>query len=135
MTGSEKRLAALQRIQGYVCKDRQQSYGDAEDNFRTIAEYWNIYLRGKSGITCDLLKSADVAAMMALMKIARLHTSPEKLDNWDDLAGYAVCGAGIMDKGEKAKLEDIPIKKVLQVDCKICGTSKEHGSTCPNCSK
>jgi hypothetical protein len=39
----------------------------------------------------------DVAAMMALLKVSRMKTSPEHLDNWDDLAGYAICGAGLVE--------------------------------------
>jgi hypothetical protein len=42
-----------------------------------------------------ILKPADVAQMMALMKIARLENDPSHLDSWTDLAGYAACGAEI----------------------------------------
>jgi hypothetical protein len=37
--------------------------------------------------------TADVAAMLALLKIARLQQSPNHRDSWVDLAGYAACGA------------------------------------------
>lgn len=90
-TGTERRRAALKRVEGYVCADRQNSYGDAEDNFAVIAAYWSTY----SGVEFTPI---DVAAMMALIKVARLKTSPTKLDNWDDLAGYAICGSGIAEK-------------------------------------
>ena len=103
MTGTERRKAALDRVASYVCKDRQQSYGDAEDNFAVIAAYWNVYLGTDKLDVNDKarLKPHDVAAMMALMKVARIHNSPWKLDNWDDLAGYAVCGSGIAQKMEE----------------------------------
>lgn len=35
----------------------------------------------------------NVAAMMALLKIARTKANPAYLDSWVDLAGYAACGA------------------------------------------
>lgn len=89
-TGTELRRAAMKRIEGYVCKDRQATHGDAEDNFRQIAEYWSLYKGTK-------FTPLDVAAMMALVKVARMATSPNHIDNWDDLAGYAVCGAGIVE--------------------------------------
>lgn len=96
-SGTELRRAALKRIEGYVCKDRQATHGDAEDNFRQIAAYWALY-KGTS------FSPGDVAAMMALVKIARMATSPNHLDNWDDLAGYAVCGAGIVDRQNKTTI-------------------------------
>lgn len=98
-SGTELRRAALKRIEGYVCKDRQATHGDAEDNFRQIAAYWALY----KGMP---FSPGDVAAMMALVKIARMATSPNHLDNWDDLAGYAVCGAGIVDRRNQAARQE-----------------------------
>ena len=37
----------------------------------------------------------DVAAMMILLKVARLATSPDKWDNWVDIAGYAALGGEV----------------------------------------
>jgi hypothetical protein len=90
-SGTELRRAALKRVEGYVCKDRQATHGDAEDNFNTIARLWSAYKGAE-------FNALDVAAMMALVKVARMKTSPHHLDNWDDLAGYAICGAGIVEK-------------------------------------
>ena len=39
-----------------------------------------------------VIEADDVAAMMALLKIARIATGTAKADNWVDLAGYAACG-------------------------------------------
>ena len=41
-----------------VCTDRNQQYGEPEDNFRVIAELWNVYIRkrcvgGRGGCMCD----------------------------------------------------------------------------------
>lgn len=76
-----------------VLKDRNQTCGDPEDNFRHIAMLWNNWLamRKSSGP----LTPTDVAIMMTLMKVARLVSSPEKADHWIDIAGYAACGGGI----------------------------------------
>jgi hypothetical protein len=101
-TGTELRRRALARVSSYVCKDRQATHGDAEDNFRQIAAYWALY-KGTP------FTPGDVAAMMALVKIARMATSPNHLDNWDDLAGYAICGAGIADKNNQVTGVPIPL--------------------------
>lgn len=110
-TGTELRRAALERVKGYVCKDRQATHGDAEDNFRQIAAYWALY-KGYP------FTPGDVAAMMALVKIARMKTSPDYVDNWDDLAGYAICGAGL---AEAKRLREVPEKPVTSDwTCSIC---------------
>ena len=41
------------------------------------------------------LKPKDVAAMLAMLKIARIASGNAKEDNWVDLAGYAACGGEI----------------------------------------
>lgn len=68
-----------------VLSDRNKAYGDPEDNFLDIAELWAAYKKVS-------FTRADVAAMMALMKIARLRTNPIHEDSWIDVAGYAACG-------------------------------------------
>ena len=59
-----------------VCGQREQDYGSPEDSFN----------------------SYDVAVMMALLKVARLSNSPNHMDSWVDLAGYAACGGEIAGK-------------------------------------
>jgi len=81
------RKECLETAMGYVCGDRAADYGTVEDNFGTIAEFWSTYLGHK-------VQARDVAAMMALMKIARVK-SGKKNDNWVDLAGYGACGAEV----------------------------------------
>jgi len=75
-----------------VCGQREQDYGSPEDNFNTIALMWEAYL-GFKGITAK-----DVAAMMALLKIARIFTGTATDDSFIDLAGYAACGGEIAAK-------------------------------------
>ena len=89
------REETLEKAKTCVCGDRHESYGTAEQNFGRIAELWTAYW-GRDEV---VFTKADVAAMMALMKIARIaayeryEASKYNDDNWVDLAGYAACGA------------------------------------------
>lgn len=78
-----------------VCGDREQDYGSPEANFERIGFLWSIYL---SGNLHNLLKPEDVAAMLALLKIARIASGHAKADNWVDLAGYAACGGELQGR-------------------------------------
>ena len=72
-----------------VVGDREEDYGSPEQNFDRIAALCSIYL-GIADITAK-----DVAAMLALLNIARIASGHAKRDNWVDLAGYAACGGEI----------------------------------------
>lgn len=85
-----KRTEILDTAREYVTKDRAATHGDAEDNFRRIAELWSAYLEPEATIS-----ATDVAAMMALLKIARISSNDSNPDNWIDIAGYAACGGEI----------------------------------------
>ena len=74
-----------------VCGDREQDYGSPERNFQTIANLWEDYLAAKGHGAVEIAPT-DVAAMLALLKIARIASGHAKDDNWIDLAGYAACG-------------------------------------------
>jgi hypothetical protein len=89
------RADILHAAEKCVCGQREQDYGTPEDNFETIAELWETYLRRAcvdeaGGVYID---ANDVAMMMALLKIARIAAGGGKTDSWIDLAGYAACGA------------------------------------------
>ena len=92
-----KRPEILEAAAKCVCGDREQDYGSPENNFFTIARMWSAYLSAlptdENGDRC--LKPKDVAAMLALLKIARIASGNAKEDNWVDLAGYAACGGEI----------------------------------------
>lgn len=89
-------MAAAERC---VCGDREQDYGSPENNFQTIANLWNDYLNGTGGEEHYFIGAKDVAAMLALLKIARIASGHAKEDNWVDLAGYAACGGEIESGG------------------------------------
>lgn len=80
----------LQTAYDAVNGSRHEDYGSAENNFKVIAKFWNTYLNLE-----NVIDAKDVAAMMALLKIARISSGHGKSDNWVDLAGYAACGGEI----------------------------------------
>ena len=82
------RKEVLETAQKCVLGDREQDYGSPESNFQIIANFWTIYLGHP-------VAPKDVAAMLSLLKIARIATGHAKADNWVDLAGYAACGGEI----------------------------------------
>jgi hypothetical protein len=89
------RADILHAAEKCVCGQREQDYGTPEDNFETIAELWETYLRRAcvdeaGGVYID---ATDVAMMMALLKIARIAGGSGTRDSFIDLAGYAACGA------------------------------------------
>ncbi len=86
------RKECLESAAKAVLTDRSQQYGEPEDSFRMIARLWSVYLD-------YAVRPCDVAAMMALLKIARLGENPLHADSWVDLAGYAACGAECVEKG------------------------------------
>ena len=86
------RAAVLDTAKDYVTRDRAADHGDMEDNFRTIASYWNTHL----GI--DFIEPQDVAVMMTLLKIARIKQNEKHIDNWVDACGYMACGGEIVSK-------------------------------------
>lgn len=79
-------------------QDAEHDYGKPENNFETIADLWNTYLKALDhqllDCECLELEARDVAAMMILLKIARAANST-KADHWVDIAGYAACGGEI----------------------------------------
>jgi len=96
------RKECLDKAAGCVLQDRASQYGGPEDSFGMIANFWSVYLGRK-------VYPADVAAMMALLKVARLRANPGRDDSWVDLAGYAACGAECRQKFEtemKKTVED-----------------------------
>ena len=79
-----------------VCGDRNEQYGEPEDSFRAIAEFWETYVREVCVSTgADVcIQAEDVAMMMVLLKVARTF-SGTKADTYIDIAGYAACAGEI----------------------------------------
>lgn len=88
---------AIQLING----DRNDSYGDPVDDFKTTASLWQTYLsRTISARGRLVLMPHDIAVMMDLLKIARISWSPEKRDHWADLGGYTGLGWDCVQRQE-----------------------------------
>ena len=75
-----------------IAGQRQDDYGDARQSFDRIAALWSAY-------TGSRITAADVASMMVLLKASRARTSPEKIDSWLDMAGYAALAAEMVSDG------------------------------------
>lgn len=102
------RTECLDAAKTYICTDRNNQYGEPENNFSVIARLWEVYLREqirkvaqpteRKGIVTICLEDVellpqDVAAMMVLFKVAREATAKvSKADSWADLCGYGAIG-------------------------------------------
>lgn len=71
--------------------DREKTHGDKAVNFGNIAELWHTWLFIRFGEECPL-SGADVAKMMALLKIARMESGEFNEDDAIDAAGYIAIG-------------------------------------------
>lgn len=76
------RAAILEEAARLVCTDRDEQHGDARESFGRIAALWSADL----GIP---IGPADVARLMALLKLARAKGKPGVIDSWIDAAGYS----------------------------------------------
>ena len=89
------REALLEDAKKIVTHDRNDDYGEPEDNFKKIAEMWTAYLGHKYEFT-----PIDVSMMMTLLKVARIGSGSPTFDSFVDIAGYAACGGEIFIKEE-----------------------------------
>ena len=87
------RKRVLSEAEKCVCGKREQDYGTPEDSFEMIGKLWIVYLDYATKIDAH-----DVAAMMALLKIARISENPQHMDSWVDGCGYLACGGEIAGK-------------------------------------
>lgn len=81
-----KRATVLGEAQAIVYGDREKTYGRPSKNLDCIANLWNAYLDAIGGRE---LTNKDVAAMMILLKTARLANDPTHRDSIVDICGYA----------------------------------------------
>jgi hypothetical protein len=64
--------------------ERADAYGHPSVNLERTARLMDAYLDGMD----RKLTIGDVAALMACVKLARLHTTPDHYDSLMDIAGY-----------------------------------------------
>ena len=112
VTGREQVLRDTERA---VMADRNADYAPPEENFRRIADLWNLYLEGRSEVT-----PYDTAIMMVLVKVARIQASPHLMDHLVDIAGYAACAGDVIPDAPDAGAEpdedeeDFPLSVVVE---------------------
>lgn len=87
-------MTVLEEADKIINGERQDAYGAPEDNFRTIADFWTVYLRD-IGVLANArtLYPIDVAHMMTLLKIARTSGQKPVRDNYVDAIGYLAIAA------------------------------------------
>jgi len=80
------RVEALREAARIISGERNNQYGNPEDNFERTAKIWSVILGIK-------ITNEDVAMMMVGLKVARYASkSGFQPDTWVDIAGYAACG-------------------------------------------
>ena len=123
------RAEILEAARVCVCGEREQDYGKPEDNFSTIGLLWGVYLRAAHPelakvMGVNRIDAKDVAAMMALLKVARIATGSSP-DSFVDLAGYAACAGEIAEKNTATPPDNT---------CVMCGAIIPEGrQVCPDC--
>ncbi len=94
----ENRETILSEVKKIICNDRNEQYGEPEDSFKKIAEYWHTYLEHNC-LVSDIgfhITERDVAIMMVLFKLGRMETSYfENYDSFIDAIGYMTCATDI----------------------------------------
>lgn len=140
MTPIEKREDLLKQAIDIVCSDRNNQYGEPEDNFSVIGELWSAYLNARCtppGVRVDI-GAQEAADMLILFKVARSATAVNpKTDTYVDIAGYAACAGAIINKAVPSKpplnIENKPIKTKLL--CRSCQWSDIHKCWLKKCDK
>lgn len=119
---AELRKAILDDAEKCVCADRLFQYGPPEDSFAKLAKLWEAFL----GLESGEITAHDVAAMLALLKIARIANNAGHRDSWVDLAGYAACGGGMVKPDpEPEKAFCTSVARHLGLSCMLA--SGHHG--------
>lgn len=90
------RAHVLDEAKRITATDRNSAYGEPEDNFQRIADFWNVFLQDKLKNEAKIT-AGDTAALMIMVKLAREMNAPTE-DNKIDIAGYAACWAEVQSK-------------------------------------
>lgn len=100
MSTVPKKQNCLLEANDIINGDRQDSYGNPEDSFAIISEYWTTYLRHKHNLRINL-SSLDVANLMVLFKQARKLGQKHCRDNYIDSCGYEAIAADRLSKEDE----------------------------------
>jgi len=99
MINKEDFIDIEEKIQKKIIKDRQEDYGDYEENFALLAEIFSIVLFDKIRLA---LTPEDVGHLMMALKLYRC-TKKYKADSYDDLAIYCKMTKNLRNKNSIAK--------------------------------
>jgi hypothetical protein len=99
MINREDFIDIEEKIQKKIIKDRQEDYGDYEENFALLAEMFSIILFDKIK---QALTPEDVGHLMMALKLYRC-TKKYKADSYDDLAIYCKMTKNLRNKNSIAK--------------------------------
>lgn len=90
-------MSSAAKATALVNGDRQAAYGHPLDNHRRIADFWTTRLRDKL-LPGEVVEPWEAAAMMRLVKEARLMQTPGHPDSLIDISGYAEVETMIHDR-------------------------------------
>jgi len=79
-----KQATFLETANEIIHGERNEQYGHPYEDFEIIAQFWSQFL----GLA---ITRKQVAAMMILLKTARLSHNIHHEDSWIDIAGYVGC--------------------------------------------
>lgn len=109
-----------------VTGQRTQDYGEPENNFQIVADFWNYYAKVRFGMNGQI-KAQDVSNMMILLKMARA-INGDCVDNYIDIAGYAAC-AGEIISADSVSCNYVADYAVCQI--KRLGTGNDYQTITP----
>ena len=97
--GVETATSAFDKALRTVNEERGADYGPPEENFKRAATLRDVVHQ------CSDPELREALGNIA-DKVARLVHSPDHLDSWIDIAGYARCGCMIIDAKAKRRSRD-----------------------------
>jgi len=87
---SNSLLEQFDKAYGNVTLDRRDIYGAPEETYRRIATLRSVVDECQDPQVREILG-------MVVTKVARLVQTPDHLDSWVDVAGYARCGVMLLN--------------------------------------
>ena len=83
----------IQEAADLITGDRQDDYGNIDDNYEMTAAFWEGYLKKK-----EKIKPSDAAIMMVLLKISRMAKGTWNKDTFADAIGYLGIASALRQK-------------------------------------
>lgn len=109
----------LDEAKRLITQDRQEQYGDAEQNYKVVGELWGAYILSNiksrrftifdtegEEVETLIITPAIVLTMLALMKLGREVSGNHKDDNFVDAAGYIALSGEITAKNKEVYHEN-----------------------------